>query len=70
MPYVLSIIGVTALFVIGKGKWYGWLIAFLNECLWVIFAITTRQYGFLLGAGIYGSVNAYHAFKWRTRVVE
>jgi hypothetical protein len=70
MPYVLSIIGVTALFVIGKRKWYGWLLAFFNECLWVVFAITTRQYGFLLGAGIYGSVNAYHAFKWRTRVVE
>ena len=65
MSYVLSVIGVTGLFVIGRGKWYGWLIAFLNECLWVTFALTTKQYGFLLGAGVYGTVNVYNATKWR-----
>jgi len=65
MSYVLSVIGVTGLFVIGRGKWYGWLIAFLNECLWVTFALTTKQYGFLLGAGVYGTVNVYNARKWR-----
>jgi hypothetical protein len=65
MPYILSVIGVTAMLVIGSGKWWGWAIAFINECLWVGFAITTRQYGFILGAAFYGTVNAYNAYKWR-----
>jgi hypothetical protein len=66
MPYVLSIIGVTALVIIGRGHWWGWVIAFGNECLWVVFALTTHQYGFILGAAVYGSVNIYNARRWRS----
>ena len=65
MPYVLSVIGVMAMLTIGRNHWYGWAIAFTNECLWLIFAITTTQYGFILGAAIYGAVNAYNAYNWR-----
>lgn len=65
MPYVLSVIGVTAMLIIGRGKWYGWAIALFNECLWLIFAIVTGQYGFIIGAAIYGAVNAYNAYNWK-----
>lgn len=65
MPYVLSIIGITALVAIGQHKWWGWAIALFNECLWVAFALTTRQYGFILGAVVYGAVNAINARRWR-----
>lgn len=64
MPYVLSVIGVTAMIAIGRGHWWGWAIALMNECLWVGFAIATRQYGFILGAAFYGTVNAYNAHRW------
>lgn len=67
MPYLLSIIGVTGMLVIGRGYWWGWAIAFFNECLWVVFAIATRQYGFILGAAFYGTVNAYNAHRWLRR---
>lgn len=52
--------------VIGTHRWWGWLIAFTNECLWVAFAVATRQYGFILGAAFYGTVNAFNAYRWRT----
>lgn len=65
MPYILSIIGVTALLIIGRNHWAGWILAFTNECLWIGFAITTKQYGFILGAVFYGTVNAYNAIRWR-----
>lgn len=64
MPYVLSVIGVTAMLVIGAGRWYGWMVAFVNECLWLVFAFVTKQYGFIVGAAVYGSVNAYNAHRW------
>jgi nicotinamide riboside transporter PnuC len=65
MPYILSIIGVTALILIGKRKQLGWALAFTNECLWLLFAIATKQYGFIIGALVYGSVNAYNYSIWR-----
>ena len=65
MPYVLSFIGVPGMILIGKGKWFGWGLAFTNECLWLVFAITTRQYGFIIGALCYGSVNAYNYWNWK-----
>lgn len=63
-PYLLSTLGVTALFVIGRGLWWGWLVALTNECLWVFFALATGQHGFLLGAFVYGIVNAFNAVRW------
>jgi len=67
MPYILSVIGVAGMLVIGRGYWWGWVIAFVNECLWVAFAVATRQYGFILGAAFYGTVNAYNAHRWYKR---
>jgi len=65
MPYILSLIGVTALILIGKRKELGWALAFTNECLWLLFAIATKQYGFIIGALVYASVNAYNYRNWR-----
>jgi hypothetical protein len=65
MPYILSLIGVTALILIGKRKELGWALAFTNECLWFLFAIATKQYGFIIGALVYGFVNAHNYRKWR-----
>jgi hypothetical protein len=65
MPYILSIIGVSALWLIGRRKWWGWGIAWGNECLWVAFAVSTQQYGFILGSAVYGSINMANAIVWR-----
>ena len=70
MPYILSIIGVTALWLIGRRLWWGWLIAWGNECLWVAFALSTQQYGFILGAAIYGTINMANAIVWRKQYAE
>jgi nicotinamide riboside transporter PnuC len=65
MPYVLSVIGVAGMLAIGAGRWWGWLIALVNECLWLVFAVLTKQYGFIIGAAVYGTVNTYNAFRWK-----
>lgn len=65
VPYALSIIGMTALILIGQRKWYGWALAMFNECIWIVFAIATKQHGFILGAIFYGSINLHNAIKWK-----
>jgi hypothetical protein len=67
MPYVLSVVGVAGMLAIGRDRWWGWLVALVNECLWVGYALVTRQYGFILGAAVYGTVNAYNAKRWKAR---
>jgi len=63
--WVLSVIGLTAVFFIGQRKWWAWGIAFTNECLWIAYALVTRQYGFILGAVGYASLNLHNGRKWR-----
>ena len=63
--WVLSAVGVTGLLVVGRRKWWGWVVAFTNECLWVGYALATRQYGFIFGALAYGSVHLHNAWRWR-----
>ena len=63
--WALSALGVTGLWLIGKRHWWAWGIAFANECLWMVYAIVTKQYGFIFGALAYGSVHAKNAIQWR-----
>jgi hypothetical protein len=56
--YILGTLGVIALFTIGQNKWYGWFMAFTNECLWIVYGYTTKQYGFIIAAIAYGTVKS------------
>jgi nicotinamide riboside transporter PnuC len=62
--WVLSIIGITGLWFVGKKRWWGWAIAFTNECLWIIYALTTGQYGFILGALAYMTIHIINTHRW------
>lgn len=63
--WVLSCIGVTGLLLVGRKHWWAWCITALNEVLWIVYALVTRQYGFIFGAIAYISVHAHNARKWR-----
>ena len=39
-------------------------MAFTNECLWIIYGYTTKQYGFIIAAIAYGTVNITHGIRW------
>lgn len=59
--WVLGILGVTGLLIAGSKIWWGWLINLVNEVLWIVYAMTTKQYGFILMAIAYASVYARNA---------
>jgi hypothetical protein len=63
--FVLSFLGIAGIILAGSKYKVGWLIGFFVQPLWIIFAITTEQYGFILNALIYATVYARNWLKWR-----
>jgi hypothetical protein len=66
--WVLATFGITGMVIAGRKIWWGWLVNLANEILWIIFAVTTRQYGFILMAIGYGAVYANNMRTWRSDV--
>ena len=62
--WVLSVIGVTGLYLAGRKIWWAWTINFFSEALWLAYAISTKQYGFIVGAVAFGWVYAKNALAW------
>ena len=68
--YLLAFIGVSGIFLVGRKTIWGWLILCVNECLWIIYALTTKQYGFIIAAVAYGIVYVKSYIGWRRDEVQ
>jgi hypothetical protein len=64
--WVLTAVGVTGLYLAGRKIWWSWLIGLSAQILWLAYAVTTKQFGFIISAFVYGSVYASNARKWKT----
>lgn len=64
-PVVLAAVGITAMLLIGRRKWYGWLVGIFAETLWTSYAIESKQYGFILASFFYACVYLKNLFAWR-----
>jgi xanthosine utilization system XapX-like protein len=65
MSWILAILGIIGMVCAGKKYWWAWLILGSNEILWIIYAITTKQYGFILGAIGYIIIHQHNARAWK-----
>jgi len=63
--YILAAIGVTGIFFVGRKHRWAWLWLIFNECLWVVYAVITDQYGFILAAVAYTVVYIKSFLHWR-----
>lgn len=63
--YVLAAIGATGIYFVGRKSIWAWFLLLFNECLWMVYAITTEQYGFILAAIAYGVVYVKSYLLWR-----
>jgi hypothetical protein len=63
--WVLAVVGITGIFFVGRKTVWGWPILMLNESLWVIYALTTHQYGFILASVGYGTIYIKSYSEWR-----
>jgi len=56
---------VSGIFLVGRKTIWGWLVLCVNECLWIVYALTTEQHGFIVGAIVYGIVYVKSFLLWR-----
>jgi len=63
--WVLAVIGVSGIYFVGRKKKWAWLWLIFNECLWIIYAVATDQYGFIFAAVAYTAVYIKSFLHWR-----
>ena len=51
--WLLAIIGVTGIYFVGRKTICGWFVLLFNEGLWMVYAIHTKQYGFIFASLAY-----------------
>lgn len=63
--WILATIGVIGIFFVGKKTVWGWLILLANECIWIAYALSTKQYGFIISALAYAAVYIRSYIHWK-----
>ena len=63
--WLLAILGVSGMYFVGKKTVWGWLVLLANEVIWVVYALVTQQYGFIVMAIAYAFVYIKSYFEWR-----
>jgi hypothetical protein len=63
--WLLAVIGVAGIFLVGRKTIWGWLVLCINECIWILYALATKQYGFIVMAVAYALVYVKSYMQWR-----
>jgi len=63
--YLLAAIGVSGLWFAGSSRKIGWAIGVGVQLLWIIYAVVSKQWGFIFSALAYGGVNIRNWRRWR-----
>lgn len=64
MDWILVLVGLTGFILAGRKIWWAWYVNIACQGLWFWYAISTEQYGFILGATVYTVVFTINAVKW------
>lgn len=62
--YILAFVGIIGFILAGRKVWWAWYINIAAQFLWVAYAITSEQYGFLISSVIYFAVFSKNAYDW------
>ena len=68
--YLLTIVGVTGMYLVGKKLWWAWWIGVSAQFIWLAYAVATKQWGFIFSAIAYGWVQGKNALKWTSEHAE
>lgn len=63
--WILTIVGVFGLYLAGKKSPIGWAVGIGAQFLWLSYAITTHQWGFIFSSLAYGWVYTKNYVSWR-----
>lgn len=62
--FVLAAVGIAGIYLAGRKSKWGWGLGLAAQVLWIVFALTTAQYGFILTAVAYGAVYGKNLWQW------
>jgi hypothetical protein len=62
--WIVTILGLIGFWLAGKKLWWSWYINIANQIAWVIFAVITDYYAFLVGTVFYFVVFSRNAYLW------
>jgi nicotinamide riboside transporter PnuC len=62
--WALEGIGLLGAFVVGRKRWWGWVILLVNTVLWGVYATESHQYGFMVASFFYAPLYARNLIKW------
>lgn len=63
--YILTAVGVFGLWLAGRKSKFGWAVGLGAQVLWLSYAVTTEQWGFIVSAVAYGWVYSKNFLAWR-----
>lgn len=63
--WLLTAAGLSGLVLAGSRHRVGWAFGLVTQVLWVAYALSTAQHGFLASAACYGTVYARNWWHWR-----
>ena len=62
--YLLAGLGVLSLYLTGKKLKSGWVVGLVNSGLWIVYGLTTEQYGFIVSAFVFIAVQYKNYVAW------
>lgn len=62
--WIVTILGLIGFWLAGKKIWWSWYVNIVNQIMWVIFALITDYYAFLVGTAAYFFVFCKNAYHW------
>jgi hypothetical protein len=65
--WILTTVGVFGLYLAGRRSPWGWAVGLGAQLLWFAYAVSTRQWGFIVSSLAYGTVYARNFHAWRAQ---
>lgn len=62
--WILTLPQLFAQWQIGNLQRWAWLLAFTIDVLWIVYALLTTQYGFLISATLFGALAVRNWWRW------
>lgn len=64
LSYVLAIIGIGGMWITGKKNRWGWVVGIVYNALWILYAVGTAQYAFILVCAVFIILYSINFFAW------
>lgn len=64
MSWLLSAVGMLALWLLGRRSKTGFLVGLLSDVLWAVYSVQTAQWGFLPACAVYAVIHIHNYRKW------